>query len=77
MNCCSGESAARIKMLRWGPFRKHEKKEVFMAPGLGLLLTGQETALALAQMFRDAWRAHNRAFLASNGEDAEWPVWHA
>lgn len=31
----------------------------------------------LADLFRTAGRAHHRAFVATNGEDPEWPRWYA
>jgi hypothetical protein len=36
-----------------------------------------ELSEKLAQLFRDAGSAHHRAFLATNGEDPEWPRWYA
>lgn len=44
-----------------------------MPPDFGLLLTRQETFFALVQLFMEADRAHQRAFLAANGHDPEWP----
>ena len=34
-------------------------------------------AARLSQLFREAGTAHHRAFVATNGEDAEWPAWYA
>src|SRR3990170_301222 len=31
----------------------------------------------LADLFRSAGRAHHRAFLATSGDDPEWPLWYA
>lgn len=35
------------------------------------------TEQQLAGLFRDAGAAHHRAFLATNGDDPEWPIWYA
>ena len=32
---------------------------------------------ALANLLVETGRAHHQAFLATNGEDAEWPLWYA
>lgn len=48
-----------------------------MPPDCCLLVNEQEKMLALAQLFRDAGHAHHRAFLATNGDDPEWPRWYA
>lgn len=32
---------------------------------------------ALAELLAGAGRAHHHAFLATNGEDPEWPLWYA
>jgi glutaredoxin len=32
---------------------------------------------ALIELFIASGKAHHQAFLASNGEDAEWPIWYA
>jgi hypothetical protein len=31
----------------------------------------------LARLFQEAGRAHHLAFLATNGEDPDWPRWYA
>jgi hypothetical protein len=31
----------------------------------------------LAQLFREAGSAHHKAFLSTNGDDPEWPLWYA
>lgn len=31
----------------------------------------------LADLFREAGSAHHRAFIATNGDDPEWPLWYA
>jgi hypothetical protein len=31
----------------------------------------------LADLFRETGRAHHQAFLATDGEDPEWPIWYA
>jgi hypothetical protein len=36
-----------------------------------------EKLAALAQLFREAGRAHHRAFAATNGEDENWSCWYA
>ena len=46
-------------------------------PSQGLLMTRNEKLLALTQLFRDAGAAHHRAFLATNGDDPQWPQWYA
>jgi hypothetical protein len=46
-----------------------------------LLLKREWTAdwrvAALAALFRECGAAHHHAFVATNGEDAEWPSWYA
>lgn len=32
---------------------------------------------ALANLLAEAGRAHHRAFLETEGEDPEWPIWYA
>lgn len=32
---------------------------------------------ALARRFREAGRAHHQAYLATDGDDPEWPLWYA
>ena len=36
-----------------------------------------EPRTRIAELFRAAGQAHERAFAATNGEDPEWPVWYA
>jgi hypothetical protein len=36
-----------------------------------------ERLVALARLFREAGSAHHRAFLATNGDDPDWPCWYA
>jgi hypothetical protein len=31
----------------------------------------------LASLLRDAGNAHHKAFIATNGDDPEWPIWYA
>ncbi|MER3554112.1 MAG: hypothetical protein C4331_07140 [Meiothermus sp.] len=31
----------------------------------------------LSDLFRKAGQAHHRAFIRTNGEDPEWPLWYA
>ncbi len=31
----------------------------------------------LAELFREAGKAHHQAFSQTNGEDPEWPLWYA
>jgi hypothetical protein len=31
----------------------------------------------LAALFREAGRAHHQAFIATNGDDPDWPCWYA
>jgi hypothetical protein len=31
----------------------------------------------LPQLFREAGSSHHQAFLATNGDDPEWPLWYA
>jgi hypothetical protein len=38
---------------------------------------GADRAERLAALFREAGRAHHQAFLATDGEDPEWPIWYA
>jgi len=37
----------------------------------------EEKVAALAQLFRQAGEAHHQAFIATNGDDPDWPVWYA
>jgi hypothetical protein len=37
----------------------------------------QDSAIRLAQLFREAGAAHHQAFAGTNGEDAAWPAWYA
>ena len=32
---------------------------------------------ALTDLFRQAGAAHHEAFKATNGDDADWPIWYA
>jgi hypothetical protein len=32
---------------------------------------------ALASLFREAGQAHHRAFIETDGDDPEWPIWYA
>ena len=36
-----------------------------------------ETTEQLPDLFREAGRAHHKAFISTNGEDPEWPIWYA
>jgi NAD(P)H-hydrate epimerase len=40
-------------------------------------MNDKNLAQQLADLFREAGRAHHQAFLATNGADAEWPLWYA
>ena len=41
-------------------------------------MTGMTDTLAqLVQLFREAGSAHHKAFIATNGDDPEWPIWYA
>ena len=37
----------------------------------------QNQKAALVEVFTASGKAHHQAFLASNGEDADWPIWYA
>ncbi len=43
---------------------------------MGTAETGT-TAEELAPLFREAGAAHHQAYLATDGEDPEWPIWYA
>lgn len=36
-----------------------------------------EDVLELAEAFENAGRAHHQAFIESDGEDPDWPIWYA
>ena len=40
-------------------------------------MTDDALRAELIAFFRETRRAHHRAFLATNGADAEWPIWYA
>jgi hypothetical protein len=40
-------------------------------------MTTASTARELVRVFRKAGYAHHLAFLATNGDDPEWPRWYA
>lgn len=40
-------------------------------------MASKERASRLAALFSEAGRAHHQAFIKSNGEDPEWPIWYA
>lgn len=43
-----------------------------------IMIETQTQALEqLASLFREAGDAHHKAFIASNGDDPEWPMWYA
>lgn len=35
------------------------------------------TTVSIADLMREAGKAHGEAFQSTNGEDAEWPIWYA
>lgn len=37
----------------------------------------EEKVTALAELFSQTGHAHHQAYLATNGEDADWPIWYA
>jgi hypothetical protein len=47
------------------------------APGRRAPLSYEQKLAELAQLFREAGHAHHLAFLATNGDDPEWPRWYA
>lgn len=40
-------------------------------------MTDQTKYDALAALFREASQAHHHAYAATDGADADWPIWYA
>jgi hypothetical protein len=40
-------------------------------------VANEELARQLSDLFTATAAAHHKAFIATNGEDAEWPMWYA
>jgi hypothetical protein len=40
-------------------------------------MTDVDIAEQLEDLFREAGSAHHKAFIKTNGEDPEWPLWYA
>lgn len=38
---------------------------------------GTELRISLVELFHEAGRAHHEAFAATDGDDADWPIWYA
>lgn len=38
---------------------------------------GTDLIRQLTDLFRDTGDAHHRAFISTNGDDTEWPLWYA
>jgi hypothetical protein len=41
------------------------------------MIASADTVSRLAGIFREAGSAHHQAFLTTNGDDPEWPIWYA
>lgn len=41
------------------------------------MTAGDARVERIAGLLREAARAHHQAFLATDGEDPEWPIWYA
>jgi hypothetical protein len=37
----------------------------------------EDKVTALADLFRQTGEAHHQAYIATNGTDADWPIWYA
>jgi hypothetical protein len=37
----------------------------------------EDRITGLAELFRQTGKAHHQAFITTNGEDPEWPIWYA
>jgi len=40
-------------------------------------MTDMEIADQLEELFRKAGSEHHKAFIKTNGEDPDWPIWYA
>jgi len=40
-------------------------------------MTDIDIAQQLADLFRETGSVHHKAFIKTNGEDPEWPLWYA
>ncbi len=40
-------------------------------------MSSEDKVAQLAELFREAGKAHHQAFVEANGVDPEWPIWYA
>ena len=40
-------------------------------------MTDQDTRKQLAALFQETGAAHHRAYIQTDGEDPDWPLWYA
>jgi len=40
-------------------------------------MANKELASRLTALFEEAGQAHHKAFIKTNGDDPEWPIWYA
>ncbi len=40
-------------------------------------MSSVDRATQIADLFTEAGEAHHQAYLATDGEDPEWPIWYA
>ncbi len=49
-----------------------------MAPGrYRCLVANDDLSARVSQLLAETGRAHHQAYLATDGEDPEWPIWYA
>lgn len=40
-------------------------------------MSDEEARATLVTLFREAGRAHHQAYIESDGDDPDWPIWYA
>jgi hypothetical protein len=52
------------------------KQDRFYLPSKSIIMD-HPAKQAIAELFMQAGKAHHQAFLATDGDDPEWPIWYA